>query len=129
MQAWYLCEIPHPFVPQEALDRVAPMRGSAEEIWRPAGRARLYEECVDEYHLRHEAGLNILSNGDYAGIGCFYGASPVILGILAQGRRFAQLILIDRSSFMTHEEAEKGIRMFAKEVLPGLKALKRTPVA
>jgi len=24
---------------------------------------------------------------------------------------------------------EKGIRMFAKEVLPGLKALKRTPVA
>jgi alkanesulfonate monooxygenase SsuD/methylene tetrahydromethanopterin reductase-like flavin-dependent oxidoreductase (luciferase family) len=34
---------------------------------------------------------------------------------------FEHLILMGRSGFMTHEEAEKGIRMFAREVLPRLK--------
>jgi hypothetical protein len=38
------------------------------------------------------------------------------------------LTLIDHSGFMTHEEAENGICMFAKEALPRLKTLKRTPV-
>jgi hypothetical protein len=34
---------------------------------------------------------------------------------------FEHLILMGRSGFMTHQEAEKGIRLFAKEVLPRLK--------
>ena len=34
-----------------------------------------------------------------------------------------------RSGFMTHAEAEKGIRMFGKEVLPRLKEVKHAPVA
>ncbi|MGA8398927.1 MAG: hypothetical protein WB697_03515, partial [Stellaceae bacterium] len=42
---------------------------------------------------------------------------------------FEHLILMGRSGFMTHEEAEKGIRMFAKEVLPRLKEVKHAPVA
>jgi hypothetical protein len=37
MQAWYLCEKQHPFVPQEMLDSVDPVHGG-EQILRPAGR-------------------------------------------------------------------------------------------
>jgi alkanesulfonate monooxygenase SsuD/methylene tetrahydromethanopterin reductase-like flavin-dependent oxidoreductase (luciferase family) len=34
--------------------------------------------------------------------------------------RFEHLILASRSGFMTHAEAEKGLKLFAKEVLPRL---------
>jgi hypothetical protein len=34
---------------------------------------------------------------------------------------FEHLILMGRSGFMTHDEAEKGIKLFAREVLPRLK--------
>src|SRR6185369_17105644 len=40
---------------------------------------------------------------------------------------FAHLIFIGRSGFLTHEEANKGIRMMAKEVLPRLPAATITP--
>jgi hypothetical protein len=33
---------------------------------------------------------------------------------------FGHLIFIGRSGFLTHAEAEKSIRLFAKEVLPRL---------
>lgn len=34
---------------------------------------------------------------------------------------FGHLVIIGRSGFMTHAEAEKGIKLFAKEVMPRLK--------
>jgi hypothetical protein len=34
---------------------------------------------------------------------------------------FGHLIFIGRSGFLTHQEAEKSIRMFAKDVLPRLR--------
>ena len=37
---------------------------------------------------------------------------------------FGHLTLIGRSGFMTHAESEKGIRLFAKEVLPRLREIK-----
>ena len=37
---------------------------------------------------------------------------------------FGHLSMIGRSGFMTHAESEKGIRLFAKEVLPRLKEVK-----
>lgn len=40
---------------------------------------------------------------------------------------FGHLVMIGRSGFMTHAEAEKGLRLFAKEVLPRLKEL--APIA
>ena len=36
---------------------------------------------------------------------------------------FGHLVMIGRSGFMTHAEAEKGITLFAKEVLPRLKEI------
>jgi hypothetical protein len=35
---------------------------------------------------------------------------------------FGHLIFIGRSGFLTHDEAEKSIRLFATEVLPRLPA-------
>ncbi len=37
---------------------------------------------------------------------------------------FGHLSMIGRSGFMTHRESEKGIRLFANEVLPRLKEVK-----
>ena len=36
---------------------------------------------------------------------------------------FGHLVMIGRSGFMTHAETEKGIKLFAKEVLPRLKEI------
>jgi hypothetical protein len=36
---------------------------------------------------------------------------------------FGHLVMIGRSGFMTHAEAEKGIKLFAKEVLPRLREI------
>lgn len=36
---------------------------------------------------------------------------------------FGHLVMIGRSGFMTHTEAEKGITFFAKEVPPRLKEI------
>ena len=36
---------------------------------------------------------------------------------------FGHLVLVGRTGYMTHAETEKSIRLFAKEVLPRLRAL------
>ena len=36
---------------------------------------------------------------------------------------FGHLVMVGRSGFMTHPEAEKGIKLFAKEVLPRLREI------
>ena len=41
---------------------------------------------------------------------------------------FDHLIMVGRSGFLTHAEAEKGIRLFSKEVLPRLREIAPVPV-
>jgi alkanesulfonate monooxygenase SsuD/methylene tetrahydromethanopterin reductase-like flavin-dependent oxidoreductase (luciferase family) len=36
---------------------------------------------------------------------------------------FGHLVMVGRSGYMTHGEAEKGIKLFAREVLPRLKEI------
>jgi len=36
---------------------------------------------------------------------------------------FGHLVMIGRSGFLTHAEAEKGIKLFSQDVLPRLKAI------
>jgi len=36
---------------------------------------------------------------------------------------FGHLVMVGRSGYMTHAEAERGIKLFAKEVLPRLRAI------
>jgi alkanesulfonate monooxygenase SsuD/methylene tetrahydromethanopterin reductase-like flavin-dependent oxidoreductase (luciferase family) len=42
---------------------------------------------------------------------------------------FDHLIMVGRSGFLTHAEAEKGIRLFSKEVLPRLREIAPVPVS
>ena len=42
---------------------------------------------------------------------------------------FGHLVMVGRSGHMTHAEAEKGIKLFAREVLPRLKEIAPVPVA
>ena len=41
---------------------------------------------------------------------------------------FDHLIMVGRSGFLTHAEAEKGIKLFSKEVLPRLQEIAPVPV-
>jgi alkanesulfonate monooxygenase SsuD/methylene tetrahydromethanopterin reductase-like flavin-dependent oxidoreductase (luciferase family) len=93
MQAWYLCENPYPFIPQEVLDSVESVRGNLPNRYcDPATAAQFFEECLDEYRLCDEVGLNIISNEHHSGINCLYGASPLILGILARETRNVRIL-------------------------------------
>jgi hypothetical protein len=42
---------------------------------------------------------------------------------------FGHFIFIGRSGFLDHQEAEKGIRLMAKEVMPRLPAATAAPAA
>jgi hypothetical protein len=42
---------------------------------------------------------------------------------------FDNLVTIGHSGFMTHHEAEQGIKRFGKEVLPRLQAVPTRPAA
>jgi alkanesulfonate monooxygenase SsuD/methylene tetrahydromethanopterin reductase-like flavin-dependent oxidoreductase (luciferase family) len=93
VQAWYLCENPYPFIPQEVLDSVESVRGDLPNRYcDPATAAQLFEECLDEYRLCDEVGLSIISNEHHSGINCLYGASPLILGILARETRNVRIL-------------------------------------
>ena len=93
MQAWYHCENVYPSVPQEVLDRADSVRASLPNRYcDPEVAARLFEETLDEYLLCDELGLNITSSEHHAGINCLYGASPVVLGIVARQTRNIRLL-------------------------------------
>ena len=85
MQVWYHCENVYPFVPQEILDRAESVRASLPNKYcDPKIAADLFAECLDEHLLCDELGVNVVSIEHHSGINSLYGASPMILGILAR---------------------------------------------
>ncbi len=75
------------------LARVESVRGSLPNTYcDPKVAAQLFEECLDEYLLCDDVGLNIISNEHHSGINCLYGASPLILGILARQTKHVRLL-------------------------------------
>jgi alkanesulfonate monooxygenase SsuD/methylene tetrahydromethanopterin reductase-like flavin-dependent oxidoreductase (luciferase family) len=93
MEAWFHCENPYPFVPDAVLDAADSVRASLPNRYcDPQVAARLFEETLDEYLLCDELGLNITSSEHHAGINCLYGASPVILGIVARQTKNIRLL-------------------------------------
>jgi alkanesulfonate monooxygenase SsuD/methylene tetrahydromethanopterin reductase-like flavin-dependent oxidoreductase (luciferase family) len=93
MDAWFHCENPYPFVPGDVLDTADSVRASLPNRYcDPKVAAQLFEETLDEYLLCDELGLNITSSEHHAGINCLYGASPVILGIVARQTRNIRLL-------------------------------------
>ena len=51
-----------------------------------------------------------------------------IMDFYAKVGGFGHLVIIGRSGFMTHAEAEKGLKLFAKEVMPSPKEIAPRPV-
>jgi alkanesulfonate monooxygenase SsuD/methylene tetrahydromethanopterin reductase-like flavin-dependent oxidoreductase (luciferase family) len=93
MQAWYLNENPYPFVPQPVLDAADSVRASLPNRYcDPRVAANLFEEALDECLLCDDLGINVVSNEHHAGINCLYGASPLILGILARQTRRVRIL-------------------------------------
>jgi alkanesulfonate monooxygenase SsuD/methylene tetrahydromethanopterin reductase-like flavin-dependent oxidoreductase (luciferase family) len=93
MQAWYLNENPYPFVPSHVLERVDSVRGSLpNEYCDPKVAADLFDEALDEYLLCDDLGINVVSNEHHAGINCLFGASPLILGVLARQTKKVRIL-------------------------------------
>src|SRR5438105_11145986 len=85
MQAWYHCENVYPFVPQEVLDRAPSVRASLPNKYcDPKIAADLFEECLDEHLLCDDLGINVVSIEHHSGINSLYGASTMIMGIMAR---------------------------------------------
>ncbi len=104
MQAWYLNENPYPFVPQEVLDRADSVRGSLPNRYcDPKIAADLFEEALDEYLLCDDIGINVVSNEHHAGINCLFGASPLILGILARQTRNVRILSLGTLITIRHD--------------------------
>ena len=93
MQAWYLNENPYPFVPPHVLEAAGSVRGSLPNKYcDPKLAADLFQEALDEYLLCDDIGINVVSNEHHAGINCLFGASPLILGILARQTRNVRIL-------------------------------------
>jgi alkanesulfonate monooxygenase SsuD/methylene tetrahydromethanopterin reductase-like flavin-dependent oxidoreductase (luciferase family) len=93
MRVWYHCENVYPFVPQDVLDAAPSVRASLPNRYcDPKIAAELFAECLDEHLLCDELGVNIVSIEHHSGINSLYGASPMILGILARQTRNVRIL-------------------------------------
>src|SRR5918911_293161 len=85
MQVWYHCENVSPFVPKEVLDAAESVRASLPNKYcDPKIAADLFEECLDEHLLCDDLGINVVSIEHHSGINSLYGASTMIMGIMAR---------------------------------------------
>jgi alkanesulfonate monooxygenase SsuD/methylene tetrahydromethanopterin reductase-like flavin-dependent oxidoreductase (luciferase family) len=93
MDAWWQCEVPYPFVPQEVLDAADSVRASLPNRWcDPRVAADLFEEVIDEFLLCDDMGLNVIAVEHHAGINSLLGANPLLVGILARQTRKVRIL-------------------------------------
>ena len=101
------------------MSKFLPGRNSPEmapNIWRTTGaRGRPADQLIGITAERAiERGILVAGNPDTV--------YRQIMDIYDKVGGFAHFIFVGRSGFLTHEEANKGIRLIAKEVLPRLPA-------
>ena len=95
MDAWWQCEVPYPFVPKDILDQADSVRASLPNKYcDPRVAADLFEECLDEFMLCDEQGLNVVAIEHHAGINSLLGANPLLLGILARQTRRVRILTL-----------------------------------
>jgi alkanesulfonate monooxygenase SsuD/methylene tetrahydromethanopterin reductase-like flavin-dependent oxidoreductase (luciferase family) len=93
MDAWWMCEIPYPHVPQDVLDAADSVRGSLPNRYcDPKIAADLFDEVLDEYLLCDEMGLNVIGIEHHAGINSLLGANPMLVSILARQTRQVRIL-------------------------------------
>ena len=93
MDAWWMCEVPYPHVPQAVLDEADSVRASLPNRYcDPRVAADLFEEAIDEYLLCDEMGLNVCATEHHAGINSLVGSNPMLVSILARQTRKARIL-------------------------------------
>ncbi len=93
MEAWWQCEIPYPFVPQEVLDAADSVRASLPNRYcDPRIAADLFEEVIDEFLLCDDLGMNVLAIEHHAGINSLIGSNPMLVGVLARQTRKVRIL-------------------------------------
>jgi alkanesulfonate monooxygenase SsuD/methylene tetrahydromethanopterin reductase-like flavin-dependent oxidoreductase (luciferase family) len=93
MDVWFHNEITYPFVPEDVLERADSVRASLPNRYcDPRVAADLFEECLDEFLLCDDEGLNVVAIEHHAGINSLLGANPLLLGILARQTRRARIL-------------------------------------
>jgi alkanesulfonate monooxygenase SsuD/methylene tetrahydromethanopterin reductase-like flavin-dependent oxidoreductase (luciferase family) len=93
MEAWWMCEVPYPHVPQDVLDAADSVRGSLPNKYcDPKVAADSFDEVLDEYMLCDEMGLNVLAIEHHAGINSLLGANPMLLSILARQTKRVRIL-------------------------------------
>jgi len=93
MQVWYQCEIPYPHVAQEVLDGADSVRASLPSRYcDPRIAADLFEECIDEFLLCDDLGMNVVAIEHHAGINSLLCVNPMLVGILARQTRKARIL-------------------------------------
>ncbi|HXJ83427.1 MAG TPA: LLM class flavin-dependent oxidoreductase [Candidatus Methylomirabilis sp.] len=93
MDAWFHNEITYPFVPEDVLEQADSVRASLPSRYcDPRVAADLFEECLDEFMLCDDEGLNVVAIEHHAGINSLLGANPLLLGILARQTRRARIL-------------------------------------
>ena len=95
MDVWYQCEIPYPHVAQEVLDRAPSVRASLPNRYcDPKVAADLFEECIDEFLLCDERGMNVVAIEHHGGINSLLAANPMLVGILARQTKKARILIL-----------------------------------
>ena len=93
MDVWFHNEITYPFVPEDVLERADSVRASLPNKYcDPRVAAGLFEECLDEFMLCDDEGLNVVAIEHHAGINSLLGANPLLLGILARQTRRVRIL-------------------------------------
>jgi alkanesulfonate monooxygenase SsuD/methylene tetrahydromethanopterin reductase-like flavin-dependent oxidoreductase (luciferase family) len=104
MDAWFQCENPYPFVPQDILDRTDSVRASLpNRHCDPKIAADLFEEVLDEFMLCDDQGLNVCAVEHHAGINSLFGANPLIVGILARQTRKVRILSMGTLLSLRHD--------------------------
>src|SRR5262249_20243301 len=95
MDVWFHNEITYPFVPEDVLERADSVRASLPNRYcDPRVAADLFEECLDEFMLCDDEGLNVVAIEHHAGINSLLGANPLLLGILARQTRRVRILTL-----------------------------------
>ena len=95
MDAWWQCEVPYPYVPQEILDATDSVRASLPSKYcDPKIASDLFEQVIDEFLLCDDLGLNVLAIEHHAGINSLLASNPMLLGILARQTRQVRILTL-----------------------------------
>jgi alkanesulfonate monooxygenase SsuD/methylene tetrahydromethanopterin reductase-like flavin-dependent oxidoreductase (luciferase family) len=104
MDAWWMCEIPYPHVPNAVLDATQSVRARRPRRWcDPHIAAQLFDDVIDEYLLCDERRLTMGTTEPHAGFKVLLGVNPMRVSILAPETRKARLLSLGTLISQRHQ--------------------------